>query len=636
MWFVDLAPVSEPGLVSSTVAQAIGVREEPGRAVSETLIEAVGDRYFLILLDNCEHLIDSCAKLVDSLMRSCSRVHVLATSREPLAITGEHLYRVPTMTVPAEDDDPTTTPSEAVELFTERAREVRPGFAVDERNAAVIASICRRIDGVPLAIELAAARVASMDVNEIEARLNKRFSLLTTTNRSVLPRQQTLRALVDWSYDLLNPLERETLCRLSVFAGGFDLAAAEVVCVTEETEIFELVDCLRSLVDKSLVQTDETPFGLRYGLLETIRQFSSEKRAEDPVADLSARDSHARYYLELAERAAPELHGRDQARWLDRLETENSNLRAASDRFLSEPGTGPEALRLVVALARFFQARHVREGVEALTAALGHDELEAPNTLRAEALGVLGELTEGRSRRRYIEEALEIARGFDDRALTAQLLTGLSWCAFQEGDLQVSADLSEEAISLAEGTGDQGLLGRALVRRAVAVGHLDPTMARPASEEAIWALRRAGDRRWEAAALCNLASFEVIAGDLARREFALLRSADDRGGAPGLLGCQRDPGRHGRGGDARRRSFKGRGPLLEVARHRAQGPRDAQRRVRPVRPRAVHRPARRGFGARRNPVWRCRRSERSSRPAVAGRAQRGSGQEPRRGKTSVG
>jgi predicted ATPase/class 3 adenylate cyclase len=514
VWFVDLAPVSEPGLVSSTVAQAIGVREEPGRAVSETLVEAVGDRYLLILLDNCEHLIDASAKLVDSLMRSCSRVHVLATSREPLAITGERVYRVPTMTVPAEDDDPTTTSSEAVELFTERAAEVRPGFVVDGNNAEAIASICRRIDGVPLAIELAAARVASMDVSEIEARLNKRFSLLTTTNRSVLPRQQTLRALVDWSYGLLTALERETLCRLSVFAGGWDLSAAEAVCVTEETEIFELADLLRSLVDKSLVQTDETPFGLRYGLLETIRQFASEKRAEDAISDLSARDAQARYFLELAERAAPELHGRDQARWLDRLEIEKGNLRVATERFLSEPGAGIEALRLVVALARFFQARHVREGVEALTAALGHDDLEEPNVLRAEALGALGELTEGRGRRRYIEEGIEIARKFDDQSLTAQLLTGLSWCAFQEGDLKDSAVLSEEAISLAGSTGDQGLLGRALVRRAVAVGHLDPAMATPASEEAIWALRRAGDRRWEATALCNLASFEVIAGDL--------------------------------------------------------------------------------------------------------------------------
>jgi predicted ATPase/class 3 adenylate cyclase len=514
VWFVDLAPASEPALVASTVAQAIGVREEPGRAVSETLLEAIGDRYLLILLDNCEHLIDACAKLVDSLMRSCPRVHVLATSREPLAITGERVYRVPTMTVPGEDDDPATTPSEAVELFTERAAEVRPGFAVDENNAAVIASICRRIDGVPLAIELAAARVASMDVNEIEARLNKRFSLLTTTNRSVLPRQQTLRALVDWSYDLLTPLERETLCRLSVFAGGWDLLAAEVVCVTEETEIFELADRLRSLVDKSLVQTDETPFGLRYGLLETIRQFSSEKMVEDPIADFSARDAHARYYLELAERSAPELRGRDQARWLDRLESDNGNFRAATERFLSEPGTGPEALRLVVALGRFFQARHVREGVEALTAALAHDELEEPNPLRGEALGVLGDLMEGRGRRTFIEEGLEIARRFDDRALTAQLLTGLSWCSFQEGDLQACAALSEEAITLAQDTGDQGLIGRALVRRAVAVGHLDPAMATPASEDAIWALRRAGDRRWEATALCNLASFEVIAGDL--------------------------------------------------------------------------------------------------------------------------
>ena len=271
------------------MAQAIGVHEEPGRLVSDTLIDGLGDRNLLIVLDNCEQVIDSCAKLVDVLLRSCPKVRVLATSRSPLGIGGEHLYRVPPLTLPDDDDDQAAAESEAVRLFVARATQARADFVMDDGNVDVVVSLCRRIDGLPLAIELAAARMSSMDLSEIETRLNERFSLLTKGSRSALPRQQTLRALVDWSYDMLSDPERAVLSRLSVFAGGWDLRAAEIVAVTSDTEIFELVDILDSLVDKSLVQTYVTEFGLRYGLLETIRQFASEKLAEAGSEELETR-----------------------------------------------------------------------------------------------------------------------------------------------------------------------------------------------------------------------------------------------------------------------------------------------------------------------------------------------------------
>ena len=513
VWFVDLAPLSDPGLVAATVAHAMGVREESGRPVADTLMHAIGDRRLLILLDNCEHLIDSCAKLTDALLRSCPRIHVLATSREPLAIGGEHIYRVPTLSLP-QDDDQAAAGSEAVQLFLERASESRPDFILDDRNSKVVASICRRLDGMPLAIELAAARVASMDVTDIESRLDKRFALLSTTSRSVLPRQQTLRALVDWSYDLLTVHERETLCRLSVFAGGWSLSAAEAACASEDESVFDVADLLRSLVDKSLVQAEMTSLGLRYRLLETIRQFAAEKLAERPGDDLAVRHAHKRFFLELAERTAPNLRGPEQAEWLDRLEADHDNFRATIERLLADPDTGSEILRIVVALSRFFEARHPREGLEVLEAALSLDVLQGRSALRAEALGLLGDLMEGRERRLYIEEGLAIARTLDDPGLTAQLLTWLSWCAYQEGDLVEFSELAEQAVVLAKRSTDPALLGRALARRAVAAGHLDPEDAAPASEMALASLRLAGDRRWEANVLCNLASFEVIADKL--------------------------------------------------------------------------------------------------------------------------
>jgi predicted ATPase len=509
VWLVDLAPVADPGLVAATVAQAIGVREQPGSSVAETLIEAIGTRRLLILLDNCEHLIDSCAKLTDSLLRSCPRIHVLATSREPLTISGERVFRVPSLRLPGLDDDLLAMgESEAVRLFLDRASDHSADFILDDRNSRATASICRRLDGMPLAIELAAARVASMDVSEIEAGLDKRFSLLTKGTRNALPRQQTLRALVDWSYELLTEHERAALSRLSVFAGGWDLPAAEAVVGADDSDVFAVADVLGSLVDKSLVQTDITGFGLRYRLLETIRQFAAEKLAERDAENRNALAGHANFFLELAERAAPELRGSQQAEWLERLEADHDNFRAAIDSLLVDPAAGQDLLRMVVALSRVFRARHPREGVEVFTSALSSTAGERPSALKAEALGVLGDIMEGRDRRKYLEEGLAMARSFGNPSLVAALLTWPSWCAFQKDDVAGCAVYVDEAVAIARGVGDPGLLGRALTRKASACPWDEGIDAHDTGfEEAISLLRLAGDRSWEALALCNLATF---------------------------------------------------------------------------------------------------------------------------------
>src|SRR5215472_13382275 len=301
-WFADLAPLADPDLVAVTVADVLGVRQEPGRPVLETLAEAVAGRSLLILLDNCEHVIDACAKLADVLLRGCPALALLATSREPLGIDGERVYRVPSMGTPADGADAgAIRASEAVRLLEDRAAAQGVPLAWDGPAAEVAARICRRLDGIPLAIELAAARLRMMPAAELDARLDERFLLLTGGSRAALPRQQTLRAMVDWSWELLNPAERAVLARLSVFAGGFGLAAAEAVAEGPDVPAVEVLGHLGALVDKSLVQFDDTPAGQgRYRLLETVRQYAAgHLEALGPAAGAAHRD----YYLALAEAA---------------------------------------------------------------------------------------------------------------------------------------------------------------------------------------------------------------------------------------------------------------------------------------------------------------------------------------------
>ena len=300
VWLVELAPVNDPEHVARTVTDALEIRTDEERGDREALLHALKHQRCLVVLDNCEHLVDEVAKLADLIGRSCPKVSILATSREPLGVDGEEVYRVRSLTLPPRvvEGAHDLLGAESVDLFVARARSLDKGFGVSDENAALVGAICRRLDGIPLAIELAAARMSSMSLQHLHDRLDSRFRLLTGGSRNALPRQQTLAATVAWSYDLLAVPEREVLRRLAVFVDGFTLEAAEAVCATAAVDAFDVGDILGSLVNKSMVYAERADTSLRYGILETIRQFAAEQLlsvdGEDALLEL--RRLHADYF----------------------------------------------------------------------------------------------------------------------------------------------------------------------------------------------------------------------------------------------------------------------------------------------------------------------------------------------------
>jgi predicted ATPase/DNA-binding CsgD family transcriptional regulator len=576
VWFADLAPLGDPDLVAVTVADVLGVRQEPGRPARETLIEAVGRRTLLVVLDNCEHIIDACAKLADALLRGCPNLALLATSREPLGIGGECVYRVPPLGVPADGADPGAIwASEAVRLLADRAAAQGVPLAWDEPGAEVAGRICRRLDGIPLAIELAAARLRVMPAAELDARLDERFSLLTGGSRAVLPRQQTLRAMVDWSWELLTGAERAVLARLSVFAGGFGLAAAEAVAAApgvpaaesppppaaqgpvppaaegQGVPAAEVLGVLGALVDKSLVQFDAGPAGQgRYRLLETVRQYAAgHLDAQAPAAAGAARIAHRDYYLALAEAAAPQLLSVDQAAWLDRLDAELGNLRAAIAFSLTQADPEP-GLRLTAALRGYWTVRgHAAEGAGALRAFLDAPGAQGATLPRARALAAAVSVLEKTGGYAvagdYCEEALAIARAAGDDHLVAELLFERAWVVLRQGQPGAALPFIEPGLDLARRLGEPHLTARLLSARAYATysdgdpaEHGDGGSAGAVRDaaEALRLFRQAGDRLQVGVMLGNLGSIETSAGDLgaARRHLAesldILRALNARDG----------------------------------------------------------------------------------------------------------
>jgi predicted ATPase/class 3 adenylate cyclase/DNA-binding CsgD family transcriptional regulator len=519
VWLVELAPVADPELVARTVAAVLEVREELGRPMLDTLAEAVADRYLLVVLDNAEHVLGAVAKLADALMRSCPRASLLITSREPLGISGEHVFRVPPLPVPPAD---LAVPSqlaafESVQLFAEHAAMRRQGFVLDADNAAAVAAVCVRLDGIPLALELAAARLGSLSVSEISSRLDQRLRLLTGGSRTALPRHQTLRALIDWSYDLLNPEEQIVLDRLSVFAGGWTLEAAEAVTAAGNSAEWQVLDHLSALVDKSLVQADETHGSTRYRLLETVRHYAAEHLALRPDAELDrTRAAHRDHYLALVETAATHLRGPDEAAWLDRLKAEFDNIRAALAFSVADPGSTEPGLRLAAGLRWFCQMRsHGGEVLEALNVLL--ERPGAPVSSRAGALAaschLLNQFGDHSTMASRAEEAIKIARGIPDPAVTADALSMLCWFRLQRGDLLALANI-DEAVGLARATGDPRLLAEVLGRRAVCkveAGDLHAGLAD--LEETLTLSRATADNHRLASTLANLGVNKFAAGE---------------------------------------------------------------------------------------------------------------------------
>ncbi len=354
-WVAELAALSDPALVPTAVATALDVAEQPGRALIETLKSYLQPRSLLLVLDNCEHLVTACAELADVLLRTCPTLRILATSREPLGIPGETLWRVPSLSLPDANRPPSPenlTQCEAVRLLVDRISSHQPGFAVTQSNAGAVARLCSELDGIPLAIELAAARIKILTVEQIAARLEDRFRLLTGGGRTALHRHQTLRAAMDWSYGLLSENERIVLRRLSVFAGGLSLEAAEAVSAGGGVETSDILDLLTQLVDKSLVGVSMRGGEARYGLLETVRQYGRDRlREAADVTDVQRR--HFDWYLRLAARAEPELFGPHADVWGERLETEHDNLRSALEWGMAQVAGGETVLRLAGALGFF-------------------------------------------------------------------------------------------------------------------------------------------------------------------------------------------------------------------------------------------------------------------------------------------
>ena len=533
VWLVELAALSDPALVPQAVADVLGVQEQAGKPIQQTLVEALKAKRLLLVLDNCEHLVSACASLASDLLRACPGVHLLASSREPLNVAGEQTYRVPSLSLPDPKQAQTAeslSQFEAVRLFIERAQAVQPSFAVTNGNARAVAQVCFRLDGIPLALELAAVRVRSLSVEEVNRRLDQRFRLLTGGSRTVLPRQQTLRALIDWSYDLLTEPEKTVLRRLSVFAGGWTLAAAEGVCSGEGVEDWEVLDLLTGLVDKSLAVYEEGADGDagRYRLLESVRQYAGDRLGESGEGE-AVQGRAASWFLAFAEEAAPQLTGSEVAAWLSRLEVEHDNLRASLTWEEQWGDGGEDGLRLAVALRRFWEVRgHFTEGrqwlgralVRTTSGAVGLDGATGPEPSAARALvlngaGILalaqGDYAEARA---LLEESLTIKRQLGDQQGIAGSLINLGLVASDQGDLADARALYEQGLTILRPLGHQEFIANALNNLGlVASAQGDYAGARALQEESLTIRRQLGDQGGISASLGNLGVVAQAQGD---------------------------------------------------------------------------------------------------------------------------
>src|SRR5579859_7155029 len=496
VWLVELGPIADPALVPQAVASALSVREEPGRAPLSALVEFVRSRNLLVLLDSCEHVVQACAELANTLLRAAPDLHILVTSREVLGISGETTWRVPSLSLPPKPPPPESMDQyEAVGLFVERARAANTNFRLTAQNAAAVMEICARLDGIPLAIELAAARIRMLSVEQIAARLDDRFRLLTGGSRAAMPRQRTLRALVDWSYGLLQETERMLFRRLSIFAGGWTLEAAETVCGGDGLEPYDVLDLLMQLVDKSLVIADEQAGHERYRTLETIREYARERLTE--AGELPAvQERHYAWFVGLAEQAPPEGY---DTRGLATVGHEYDNLRAAL-RWAVDSGESERALRLAGGLWSFWSVR--------------------------------GFYTEGRA---WLREVLALGGG-ESRpgiAARARALQAAGHLANCQGDYAAAADLLEESRTISEELGDQTALGAALhLLGNLAIGQGELEQAGELFMEARELNRRSGNRAAEILNMLQLAEVAFQTGDtpqsLALGE-DVLRTSRERG-----------------------------------------------------------------------------------------------------------
>lgn len=532
VWLVELAPLADPSLIIQTIASALGLREQLGMSLNELLIDFLRAKNLLLIIDNCEHLVEACAQLADQLLHACANVKIVASSREALGISGETVYRVPSLSLPNPDQvtREALTQSESAQLLIERATAANPKFALSDKNAPLVAQICRRLDGIPLALELAAARITVFSVEQIASRLDDRFRLLTGGSRTALPRQQTLRALIDWSYDLLSEDERALMRRLSVFAGGWTFDAADAICPKHD-----VMNLLTQLVNKSLAIFDDEGAEPRYRMLETVRQYARDKLLEMDESE-EARNAHLEFFLKLTELAGPEVQRLQDLEWITRLETEHDNLRAALEWGLEK--NIEAALRMIWNLYPLWTLRGLEaEGREwAIVVLAKADSLPKLDgeggrnqmILKGYALEALANVMYSQGDNPHAikisEQGAKVARQLGDQRLLALTLSWQLSGKLFVGDTTDTEIIMEECLSAARGADDKFALGLALTmagqRTILTKG--ESADGHKLIEEGVAALRDSGNRWGYTMSLLTLAMMAKFKGDYveARLRFA--------------------------------------------------------------------------------------------------------------------
>ena len=529
VWLIELAPISDPALVTQTVVTALGLREESGRPLLTTLLDYLRNRKTLLLLDNCEHLVEASAQLAETLLHTCPDLTILASSREQLGIAGEAAFRVPSLATPDLHQTPaveTLQNYEAIRLFIDRAQLARPDFALTPANAYAIAQICQRLDGIPLAIELAAARVNVLGVDQIAARLGNAFRLLTGGSRTALPRQQTLRALMDWSYNLLSEAERTLLRRLAVFASGWTLDAAEAIGADEDAQGLiqpdDVLDLLTQLVNKSLVITEGAQRDhVRYRLLETIRQYAREKLLEHCDVDC-VWDRHLAYFVRLAETAEQALHGPQQGQWLGRLRDELENVHAALDWAMDGDVEG--GLRLATAIYQYVSRYGpVNALADRLLQLLRLPAAGARTALRAKTLDCAANLVSWRGEllaptRALAEEALSIYRELGDARGEARSLDTLGSLLCLMDDYETGRPLVLASLKLYRALDDKDGIAQALLDLGSLADSRDKVRTPAYLQESLALYRERGDLMGVGYALSELGRVAIWQGDFEQAE----------------------------------------------------------------------------------------------------------------------
>ena len=537
VWLVELAPILDPLLIPYTVALTLGLREDPQRHITDRLCDYLREKSILLLLDNCEHLLEACAQMIDAVLKTCPQLKILTTSREPMNITGEAIYRVPSLRLPnVHKILDTFRNSESIQLFEERAQLVQFDFSLTLENAASITRICQRLDGIPLAIELAAAKVAVFSPEQIANQLDENLNLLTGGSRTALPRHQTLRASIDWSWNLLTEAEQRLMRQLSVFAGGWTLEAAQSVC---DGDVLEL---LNSLVTKSLIaMAQRTEHNTRYSFHGTIRQYAREKLLEAGGSEI-VRNKHLVYFVGLAQQAELELYRSDQVFWLNQLEDELDNIRMALEwALITDPKSG---LSLIIASRFFWDMRGDTEQVESWLAQL-LEYYNNPDSLRVQALALYGGVLQGRGNliesQKIINQSLELSCAISDKAGEALGLWYLGTAISFQGNFREGLQIVEQSLVLFQSLGDK--LGQALAMGWLSQRLNDLKRSKVLISQSLRLYRELGHLVGIAECLRELALRMIWEGDfslsvpLLQEAHAIYRQLGNKTGEAEVLGC---------------------------------------------------------------------------------------------------